>query len=586
MAKDKSKKAAAAPAASDASLKLTASKKAIDPTLASLFATSVGPAKPRPKEAYLQAPPKTAPEAEADDQEDDDDEADEDDEDLSSIDEELPEDDDEDVDEDGDAVMPPAEDASSDEDAAIPVHESLAAEKSQRKRKRKGDVDELEDVYMRKLEKEEAREEAKRKAERGSKRQKKEDGEAAEVSGASEEDGEGASSDEDVRSDGGGDEDAESDSEIPQHETQTSRPKDETELEKASRTVFLGNVSIDAISEKSAKKTLIKHMSSFLSELPENKPPHKFDSIRFRSTPFSTFIPKKAAYATKEVMDETAHSTNAYVVYTTNQAAREAARRLNGTVVLNRHLRVDEVAHPAKTDHRRCVFVGNLSFVDDESMIQEAEAKRLGKEVRKKKEPGDVEEGLWRTFGKVGTVESVRVIRDPKTRVGKGFAYVQFTDENAVEAALLYNDKRFPPMLPRKLRVVRAKGIKRNKTNSATSTRPVSTKGVYNPKVSAEERSMQGRAAKLLGKAGAAKIKSAGRPEGKRDFKTREDKPANGMFKTPEQFVFEGHRATEKQGKTGLKLGGKKGKGKKGGKPTSRSSKRGAAWKAAGGKKD
>lgn len=41
MAKDKSKKAAATSAASAASLNLAAHKKAIDPTLASLFATSV-----------------------------------------------------------------------------------------------------------------------------------------------------------------------------------------------------------------------------------------------------------------------------------------------------------------------------------------------------------------------------------------------------------------------------------------------------------------------------------------------------------------------------------------------------------------
>lgn len=155
-------------------------------------------------------------------------------------------------------------------------------------------------------------------------------------------------------------------------------------------------------------------------------------------------------------------------------------------------------------------------------------------------------------------------------------------DENAVEAALLYNDKKFPPMLPRKLRVVRAKAIKRNtKNNSAASTRPVSFKGVYSPKASAEQKSMQGRAAKLLGKAGAAKARSDSKPVGRREFQ-KDAKPANG-FKTPEQFVFEGHRASEKQGKTGLKLGGKK--GKKGGKPTSRSSKRGAAWKASGGKK-
>ena len=92
-------------------------------------------------------------------------------------------------------------------------------------------------------------------------------------------------------------------------------------------------------------------------------------------------------------------------------------------MVLDRHLRVDSVAHPAKQDHRRCVFVGNLGFVDDESS-QQAEA-GSGKRS-KRRAPADVEEGLWREFGKVGKVENVRVIRDKATRVGKGFAYVQF----------------------------------------------------------------------------------------------------------------------------------------------------------------
>jgi nucleolar protein 12 len=83
---------------------------------------------------------------------------------------------------------------------------------------------------------------------------------------------------------------------------------------------------------------------------------------------------------------------------------------------------VDGVAHPAKTDHRRCVFVGNLGFVDDESLLDQG-----GENERKRsKIPSDIEEGLWRQFGKAGTVESVRVVRDEKTRVGKGFAYVQF----------------------------------------------------------------------------------------------------------------------------------------------------------------
>ena len=55
---------------------------------------------------------------------------------------------------------------------------------------------------------------------------------------------------------------------------------------------------------------------------------------------------------------------------------------------------------------------------------------------------------------------------------------MQFTDENAVEAALLMNEKKFPPMLPRKLRVMRARKMQvkpsstlasRVRANSGTS---------------------------------------------------------------------------------------------------------------------
>ena len=211
---------------------------------------------------------------------------------------------------------------------------------------------------------------------------------------------------------------------VPQHET-LAPDKDAIELEKSSRTVFLANVSTAAITDKKAKKTLLDHMASFLDSLPvqDGKKKHKVESIRFRSTAYAgAGLPKKAAFATKNLMEATTKSTNAYVVYSTAFAAREAVKKLNGTMVLNRHLRVDGVAHPSKTDHRRCVFVGNLGFVDDESMMNQG-----GNNERKRsKIPSDVEEGLWRQFSKAGTVESVRVVRDEKTRVGKGFAYVQF----------------------------------------------------------------------------------------------------------------------------------------------------------------
>ena len=195
----------------------------------------------------------------------------------------------------------------------------------------------------------------------------------------------------------------------PQHECYETSNED-LGLEKSSRTVFLANVSTMAIKFKHAKKTLMNHLISFTSSLPGE---HEIESVRFRSTAFATSgIPKKASFVKKEVMDATTKSTNAYVVYTTKLAAREAATRLNGSIVLDRHLRVDCVASPAEIDHRRCVFVGNLGFVDVDTNIKAAKGKENIDPPRRAKEPADVEEGLWRQFEKAGTVESVRVVRD------------------------------------------------------------------------------------------------------------------------------------------------------------------------------
>jgi nucleolar protein 12 len=424
----------------------------------------------------------------------------------------------------------------------------LSGKDKSKKRKRAGQ-EELEETYMRKL----AREEEKEEDERQKKRKTK----AAEAAAAESDSDESSSSeeeDDDESSDESSDEemaDASSDAaaadkpealDIPKHES-LAQNTDTTdgELEKAARTVFLSNVSSECINSKAAEKALKKHLESFIPDLADNKPPHKIESIRFRSTAFSSALPKRAAYAKKETMDSTTKSTNVYAVYTTKTAAREAVKRLNGSMLLDRHLHVDSVAHPAQTDNRRCVFVGNLPFVDDESQGG-------ANPDSKRKAPADIEEGLWVQFSKVAKVESVRVVRDPQTRVGKGFAYVQFADGNGVEAALQLNEKKFPPMLPRILRVTRP-----TKTRDA----PGAAAAGYTKKLSAEEKSQQGRAKAMLGKAAAAASKEGG-------------------------FVFEGHRASEKQGKTGLKFAGAKKGGKKG--PNGRKS-RSAGWKGGAGAK-
>ncbi|KAF6817492.1 Nucleolar protein 12 [Colletotrichum sojae] len=543
--------------------KLAASSKAIDPTLDALFASSAGPVKAPPKTRYSESqPPKAKTEETADSDEelpDADQEGEEDDEVLSEIEQDSDEEAEDDEESSEEAAL--GEQDGDEEEAAEPA-------KPKKERKRKREEDDIEGKYLSKLAQAEEKEEKERRAE---KRNKKSEGDAENK----DEDAESATSDAE-------------DSDVPVHESLAAEGKTKeknSEIEKANRTVFLSNVSSEAVTDKAAKRTLEAHLASALDK--EATPAQKIESIRFRSLAFAGgAMPKRAAYITKELMSETTKSANAYVVFSTPAAARKVVAELNGTIVLDRHLRVDSVAHPSPTDHRRCIFVGNLGFVDDETIITTGED---GETVEKKrtKVPADVEEGLWRTFGKhAGKVENVRVIRDPKTRVGKGFAYVQFYDENHVEAALLLDGKKYPPMLPRTLRVARAKALhktalamerSKNKGQQAGGA-PGSTK--YKAKITPEQQSMAGRASRLLGRSGAMRERKGG------DKKPR----ANGSgvvpkddIKAPEEFIFEGRRASAKDGKPkDLKFGKRtkvKGRVQKSSKPTGRSAKRAQEWR-------
>ncbi|KAL1844372.1 hypothetical protein VTJ49DRAFT_51 [Mycothermus thermophilus] len=578
-------------------LSLAAPSKAVDPSLDSLFSQSVGPAKPHPKSRYEEPLPPKSRKAAEDDEDDEDNESDEGhdesseqdndkseagsgEEDTAESDPAASEDSDEDevpsADEmEVDAASEAGSDASSgsseddETEAARVIERAVAQGKSaedgtrKRKRKRKDGDEELEAAYLERLAAED---------EPSGKRRKSKDDKAENA----EQNGEKGASKEDHES---GDE---SGDEPPVHESLTAAPA-MAELEKANRTVFLSNVSVEAITSRKAKKTLLRHLSSVLDKNAD--PPQKIESIRFRSTAFeSAGIPKRAAYIKKEVMEATTKSTNAYVVYSTQAAARLAISNLNGTVVLDRHLRADSVAHPAPIDHRRCVFVGNLGFVDDESVYTtklDEEGKEVTTKRKRTKEPSDIEEGLWRVFGeKAGKVENVRVVRDPATRVGKGFAYVQFYDGNSVEAAILLNGKKFPPMLPRELRVTRCKAPQKTAravearlnrsapadANTRSKKRKRGDSG-YVPKPTAELQTLAGRASKLLGRFGAAKLteqlpgvggKDSKKMKGKKDdSKSRkpiaaaqsEKQRQKGEIKGPEQFVFEGRRASARDGK-------------------------------------
>ncbi|KAL1925686.1 uncharacterized protein VTP21DRAFT_569 [Calcarisporiella thermophila] len=179
------------------------------------------------------------------------------------------------------------------------------------------------------------------------------------------------------------------------------KKKREEETEKLERTIFVGNLSATCIQKADYKKLKAK-----FSEY------GKISSIRFRSIAFSELLPRKIAFITKKLHPER-DVLNAYIVFK-EKSSVDNALVANGEVFLNKHLRVDRAINPKSHDNKRSIFVGNLAF--------------------------DVqEEDLWQFFKDCGQVENVRIVRDKKTNIGKGFGYVQFNDRASVDLALQLN---------------------------------------------------------------------------------------------------------------------------------------------------
>lgn len=147
-----------------------------------------------------------------------------------------------------------------------------------------------------------------------------------------------------------------------------------------------------------------------------------------------------------------------------------------------------------------------------------------------------------------------------------------------MESALLLDGKKFPPMLPRTLRVTRAKDprktlLAQERAKSKGKAPNGAEKSMkHRPKATPEQQSMAGRTGKLLGRAAAAQQR-----HGKKPSRNEAQSEAALGIKTPEQVIFEGRRATSRDALP-KDLKGKKSKGK-GGKPKTRSARRAADWK-------
>jgi len=143
---------------------------------------------------------------------------------------------------------------------------------------------------------------------------------------------------------------------------------------------------------------------------------------------------------------------NAYVTFKDEQSTDEALK-LNGTEVDGLHIRVDKTEEEKQHDQKRSVFIGNLAY-------------RLE------------EESLRRHFVDCGDVENIRIIRDPKTGMGKGFGYITFQDASSVDLALLLNGE---PLEGRDLRVHRSTSKPQNNGSMSAKTKEKSDKNSSAP---------------------------------------------------------------------------------------------------------
>ena len=281
-------------------------------------------------------------------------------------------------------------------------------------------------------------------------------------------------------------------------------PKTKDELlhelkdEALGRTIFIGNLA-----ESTTKKELKKRFRQY----------GDIESIRFRSMLLKkdSRVPRRVAAAAGTVDDERG-SHHAYVVFE-DVAAVSKSLQENMKVLDDRHIRVDRAAvnnmrvkllgakkgsrvaaelvgssHQVQYDVSKTVFVGNLPLqVEDEELIRFFIA------------------GLG--SGSDSLIQAVRVVRDPKTSVGKGIAFVMFKKRGARKQALTLHGKA---LQGRKLRISEAQAggnteaaqYKRQGNNSQKS-KP------WQGATSSKSGRVRGGVAKKTGSAYAKTLKSA-----------------------------------------------------------------------------
>jgi len=271
---------------------------------------------------------------------------------------------------------------------------------------------------------------------------------------------------------------------------------DKGEDDKIERTVFVGGVPLAEEGRLINPKTI----KAFFRDCGE------VESVRLRSLPVENpMLPKKAAIAMGKINGKR-ETCNAYVVFKNKESIAAALRKDGSTFGDEDHrIRVDEAKPPGEGGQshnvRLSVFVGNVPFNAEEAALRDH-------------------------FSKCGEITKVRIVRDPKTLLGKGFAYVTFTDCDAVSNAMELNGSKF---LKRDLRVTRCskKPSPRHHIGTDNAMGKSGTKNAGSNRMGAEFRRRKQREAKRSDSQASGAAKKDGKlQKGSKPFVSKESKEA------------------------------------------------------------
>ncbi|KAE8574970.1 hypothetical protein XENTR_v10003650 [Xenopus tropicalis] len=182
---------------------------------------------------------------------------------------------------------------------------------------------------------------------------------------------------------------------------------------KNKRTVFVGNLPADYT--KQMLKSLFKEFGHI-------------ESMRFRSVARAEANLSRKVAAIQRKVHPKRKNINAYIVFKDESSASQALKRNGAEVGSGFHIRVDIASKRSSHDNKRSAFIGNLPYEIEEEAVRDH-------------------------FSECGKVQGVRIIRDQKTGIGKGFGYVLFESADAVQLALKLNNSE---LSGRKIRVKRS----------------------------------------------------------------------------------------------------------------------------------